>query len=82
MAKEERVLLIQLLLEHKDIFAWNHQDMPGIGEEVIEHRLNISLDAGPFNHKKRNFSIEKYKVMAENMNQLLAVGFYQGNSVP
>lgn len=47
ITRDERQQLKQLLLEHKYVFAWSHKDMLGIGEYVIEHKLNISPDARP-----------------------------------
>ncbi|KAG2411251.1 hypothetical protein I3760_Q013600 [Carya illinoinensis] len=41
LTKEDRQQLISLLLEHKDMFAWSHKDMPEIGEEVIKHSLSV-----------------------------------------
>ncbi|XP_042944676.1 uncharacterized protein LOC122278563 [Carya illinoinensis] len=32
---------IQLLVEHRDIFAWSHEEMPGIDNKVIEHCLGV-----------------------------------------
>ena len=33
--------LIQFLRKSIDVFAWNHDDMPGINPSVITHRLNV-----------------------------------------
>ena len=33
--------LIGFLKEHKDVFAWSHEDMPGIDPSIIVHRLNV-----------------------------------------
>ena len=33
--------LISVLKEHKDIFAWPHEDMPEIDPSIIVHRLNV-----------------------------------------
>ena len=38
---EMRKKLIQFLKENLDIFAWRHEDMPGISTETIQHRLNV-----------------------------------------
>ncbi|XP_042964601.1 uncharacterized protein LOC122298813 [Carya illinoinensis] len=37
----DREALKQLLIEHRDIFAWNHEEMPGIDYGVIEHCLGV-----------------------------------------
>ena len=33
--------LIQFLKKNIDVFAWSHEDMPGIDPSVITHRLNL-----------------------------------------
>ena len=37
-----RTDLINFLRDHRDVFAWSHEDMPGIDPKVIFHRLNIN----------------------------------------
>ena len=39
-----RARLVQFLKENLDVFAWSHEDMPGISPEVIQHRLNMNLE--------------------------------------
>ena len=38
---EMRTRLVQFLKENLDVFAWSHEDMPGISPEVIQHKLNV-----------------------------------------
>ena len=33
--------IIQFLKENLDIFAWSHEDMPGISTEIIQHKLKV-----------------------------------------
>ena len=42
-----RTRLIQFLKENLDIFAWSHEDMPGISPKVIQHRLNVNPQRKP-----------------------------------
>ena len=39
--------LVQFLKENVDVFAWSHEDMPGINPGVITHRLNVSPSFKP-----------------------------------
>ena len=34
-------VLIDLLREYSNMFAWSYQDMPGLDSEVMEHRLSL-----------------------------------------
>ena len=42
-----RTRLVQFLKENLDIFAWSHEDMPGISPEVIQHKLNVNSERKP-----------------------------------
>ena len=37
--------LASFLRMNQDIFAWSHEDMPGIDPSVIVHRLNVNPDS-------------------------------------
>ena len=37
-----RQKLVTFLKNNRDVFAWNHEDMPGIDPSVMVHRLNVS----------------------------------------
>ena len=42
--KEE---IVEFLKKNLDIFAWAHEDMPGIDNRVIEHRLKVDPTKSP-----------------------------------
>ena len=44
------------LRRNQDIFAWSHEDMPGIDPSVIVHKLNVNLDSPPVRQKKWVFA--------------------------
>ena len=48
--------LIAFLKENQDVFAWSHEDMPGIDPLVMVHRLNVSPSFLPVGQKKRVFA--------------------------
>ena len=39
--------LIGFLRENIDVFAWSHEDKPGIDPSVITHRLNVHPSSKP-----------------------------------
>ena len=39
--------LVKSLKKSLDVFAWSHEDMPGIDEQVIEHSLNVDVMKKP-----------------------------------
>ena len=46
--KEE---IVEFLKKNLDIFAWTHEDMLGIDNRVIEHRLNVDPTKKPVQQK-------------------------------
>ena len=47
-----RQALAAFLKMNQDVFAWSHEDMPGIDPSVIVYRLNVNLTSSPIRQKK------------------------------
>ena len=47
LSPEMRTRLIQFLKENLDVFAWSHEDMPGISPKIIQHKLNVDPERKP-----------------------------------
>ena len=45
--------LIQFLKKNQDVFAWCHDDMPGIDPRITSHRVNENLDFCVVKQKRR-----------------------------
>ena len=58
-----------------DVFAWNHEDMPGIDPGVITHRLNICPSFKPIRQKKRVFALERDNAIKDEVQKLMAAKF-------
>ena len=72
MKEKARKDLIQFLRKSIDVFAWSHDDMPGIDPSVITHRLNVYLFFKPVRQKKRVFAPEQDKAIKEEFQKLTA----------
>ena len=68
-----RQALAAFLKMNQDVFAWSHEDMPGIDPSVIVHRLNINPSL--IRQKKRVFAQERDKAITEEVRKLLEAGF-------
>ena len=44
--------IVDFLKQNLDVFAWNHEDMPGTNNKVIEHRLNVDPTKSLSNRSK------------------------------
>ena len=47
MPTEIRGSIVQFLRENANVFAWSHEDMPGISTEVMVHKLNVNPSMHP-----------------------------------
>ncbi|XP_065636550.1 uncharacterized protein LOC136070478 [Quercus suber] len=70
-----RQALITFLKRNQDVFAWNHEDMPGIDPSVIVHKLNVNPSTPPVRQKKRVFAPKRDRAIAQEIEKLLEAGF-------
>ena len=62
-----RQALTTFLKSNRDVFAWSHEDMPGIDPSVMVHRLNVSPSFSPIRQKKRVFAPERDRAIAKEV---------------
>ena len=55
---EMRTRLIEFLKENLNVFAWSHEDMPGISLKIIQHKLNVDPERKPVQQRRRAFAPE------------------------
>ena len=67
--------LILFLRNNLDIFAWNHEDMPGIDSSIMVHYLNVSPSFPPIYQRKRVFTQERDNAITKEFHKLLDGGF-------
>ena len=71
--------LMKFLKKNLDFFAWSHEDMSRINEQVIVHNLNVNPKKKPIQQKRRVFTLERnkaiIKVFTLEVEKLLAAGF-------
>ena len=52
LSPEMKTRLVQFLKENLDVFAWTHEDMPGISPKVIQHKLNVDPERKPVQQRR------------------------------
>jgi hypothetical protein len=77
--KEE---LVSFLKCNNDIFAWSHEDMPGIDPSIIVHKLNVDSNHRPVKQRRRAFAVERNQAIAEEVKKLLKAGFIREVDYP
>ena len=59
--------LVQFLKKNIDVFAWSHEDMPGIDPSIITHRLNVCPSFKPVRQKKWVFALERNNAIKDEV---------------
>ncbi|KAK2409009.1 hypothetical protein QL285_044467 [Trifolium repens] len=75
MGVEEREEVLAILKENVDLFAWKPEDMPGIDETVITHKLAIASNAKPVVQRKRKQGEERRIAVDEEVAKLRKAQF-------
>ena len=70
------------LKEHKDVFAWSHEDIPDIDPSVIIHKLNVDPNHELLIQKCRRFNPEQYTMISEEVDKLLKAKFVREAHYP
>ena len=75
LIEKEKLELVLLLKEFKDVFIWNYSEMLGLDPGVIAHTLNVDLQAKPVAQLARIFHTEIEGQIVKEVQKLLAAGF-------
>ena len=67
--------IVEFLKRNLDVFAWNHEHMPGISENVIQHQLNVNPKKKLVQQRRKVFAPERNKAIMDEVNKLLAAKF-------
>ncbi|KAK0585667.1 hypothetical protein LWI29_032085 [Acer saccharum] len=74
LAEQVKRDVSNLLIEYKEIFAWSHEDMPGISRSVVSHNLTVDEKSKQVVQKRRSFNPERSAAIKEEISKLLAAG--------
>jgi hypothetical protein len=77
LEQEDREGLVKFLHSNVEVFAWSHEDMPGISPEEIVHMLNVNPGAKPVKQKRRKFAPERVEAIAAEVEKLLKAQFIE-----
>ena len=75
LTPKTRELIIHFLKNNKDVFAWSHEDMPGIDPSIISHKLNVNPCLRLIKQKRRVFAPERNNTIMKEVDKLLTVNF-------
>jgi hypothetical protein len=72
---ELRELMIVLLKEYTNCFAWDYTEMPGLDRSIVEHRLPLKLGFRLFQQRARQMKAEVLEEVKKEVEKMLAAGF-------
>ncbi len=62
-----RKTIIKFLKNNIDVFAWTHEDMPGIDPSIISHKLNVDTSMRPIKQKSRVFASDRNQAISDEV---------------
>ena len=71
LTEKEKLELLLLLKEFKDVFAWDYSEMPGLDPGLIAHMLNVDRQAKPVAQPARIFHTEIEGQIVKEVQKLL-----------
>ncbi|XP_019181978.1 PREDICTED: uncharacterized protein LOC109177132 [Ipomoea nil] len=74
LPEEVREEIIKVLREHRLVFAWGPENMPGVDRSIIAHRLAVDPDHRPIVQKKRYLANDRREFVKKEVSTLLAAG--------
>ena len=75
LLEKEKSVLILLLKEYKDVFAWNYSEMTRLDLGLVMHTLNMDLETRPVAQPARIFHTEIEGQIVNEVHKLLAAEF-------
>jgi hypothetical protein len=69
-----RELVIALLKEYADCFAWDYTEMPGLDRSIVEHRLPLKKGFRPFQQRARQMKAELLVEVKKEVEKMLKAG--------
>ena len=82
LSPEMREEIVSFLKDNLDVFAWSHEDMPGIPVSIIQHRLKVDPEKKPVQQRRRVFTPERNKAVMDEVNKLLAANLFEKSTIP
>jgi hypothetical protein len=75
LKEDVKRMLINLLQEYVDVFAWSYQDMPGLDTDIVVHRLPLKPECPPVKQKMRRTRPDMALKIREEVKKQFDAGF-------
>ena len=75
LTSEEQEEYIKLLLEYKDVLAWNYKEMPGLNLSIALHHLVVKKGAHAIKQAQQCFRPKLIPQIEVEVNKMIGAGF-------
>ena len=75
MPKDEKKVMVELLTNFQDVFAWSYEDMWGLDPQLYQHQSHLSTDAKPVAQWHYRMNPNYAVKLKEEIDKLLRFGF-------
>jgi hypothetical protein len=75
LMQEQKAEVGKLLKEFVDCFTWDYTEIPGLSQDLVEHRLPIKRGFRPYKRSTRSFNPGIVVRIKEEVDRLLQVRF-------
>lgn len=82
LSEEEKLKLIALLKEYKDVFAWRYEEMPSLDPKLVTHKLNIDPKVKSVKQPTKKYCLDIKEKIKVEVNKLLKNGFIEEINCP
>ena len=82
LTPEEECIILNILKENKDTFAWTYEDMPDLDPALVEHRLPIKPGAKVVKQKLQKLHPKMALQVKEEVDKLHKVKFIKAVLYP
>ena len=82
LSPEVREAIIAYLWRNRDVFAWSHSDMKGVGPGLMCHCLNIDPRVPARQQKRRPLDPERSQALKDEVDKLIRAEFVREAKYP
>ena len=75
MTPDNKMAMITLLKEFRDVFAWSYEDMRRLDPQLYQHQIHLNKDAKPVAQRCYRMNPNYAAKVKEEIDKLLRVGF-------
>ena len=82
LSEKERGRLVALLKEYRDVFAWCYQEMPGLNQNLVVHKLKVDPNVKPVKQPPKKYHLDVEEKIKFELQKLLKAKFIEEIKCP